>query len=91
MSRIIILPEQLEIIEKRLERIEKILHARQFQVAQPFIDSYQLMELFQISKKTLSTWKNERIIPFSQIRNKIYYKISDIDALLDKHYQSNIQ
>lgn len=91
MKRIIVLPEELQLIEDRLEKIEKILHARQFQVEEPFIDNYQLMELMKISKKTLSTWRSDGIIPYSQIKNKIYYRLSDIKALLEKYYQSTNQ
>ena len=42
--------------------------------------------MLMISKRTLQTYRDRGILPFSQISRKIYYKASDIDEYLDRHY-----
>ena len=39
-----------------------------------------------ISKRTAQTWRDEGKISFSQIGSKIYYKMKDVEVLLDKNY-----
>ena len=40
----------------------------------------------KISKRTAQTWRDEGKISFSQVGNKIYYKLNDVEELLKKHY-----
>jgi hypothetical protein len=40
----------------------------------------------KISKRTAQTWRDEGKISFSQVGNKIYYKLSDVEVLLNQHY-----
>jgi len=40
-----------------------------------------------ISKRTAQTWRDEGIVSFSQIGSKIYYRMSDVQKLLDKNYK----
>lgn len=43
-------------------------------------------KLLRISKRTLQNYRDKRVIPFSQIGRKIYYKYSDIVEYLEMHY-----
>jgi len=54
-----------------------------------WISSEDVCHLLMISKRTLQTYRDLGILPFAQIGRKIYYKISDIDAHLDRHYFKN--
>ena len=56
------------------EKIEKWLFAK------------DVCRLLMISKRTLQTYRDRGILPFAQIGRKIYYKASDIDDYLDRHY-----
>ena len=38
------------------------------------------------SQKTAQTWRDTGVVSFSQIGNKIYYRISDIQQLLNDNY-----
>ncbi len=86
MGRIIVLPEELQEVVDRLDKIEYILKAKQEKVEDPFLDSQEFLQLMNISKRTAQTWRDEAIVPFSQIGSKIYYKMSDVKQLLDRHY-----
>lgn len=52
-----------------------------------WIDSQDLMQILHISKRTLQTLRTNGTIPFSRINNKIYYKIIDIQQILQDNYK----
>ena len=51
-----------------------------------FFDNQEFMLLMNTSKRTAQEWRNKKIIEFSQVGNKIYYRLSDIKKLLDENY-----
>ena len=51
-----------------------------------FFDNQEFMLLMNISKRTAQEWRNKKIIEFSQVGNKIYYRLSDIKKLLDVNF-----
>ena len=44
------------------------------------------MQLMNISKRTAQQWRDNKVIGFSQVGNKIYYSLSDILNLLKENY-----
>jgi len=46
----------------------------------------EVIQLLRISIRTLQSYRDRGILPFAQIGRKIYYKASDIDDYLDRHY-----
>lgn len=53
-----------------------------------FLDNQQFIQLMNISKRTAQTWRDQSIIPFSMVGNKIYYQMKDVRTLLAKNYHS---
>lgn len=53
-----------------------------------WIDSADVCRKLGISKRTLQTWRNNEKIPFSMLGGKVYYKESDISALLQTEIKS---
>jgi hypothetical protein len=53
-----------------------------------FFDNQEFMQLMNISKRTAQEWRNKKIILCSQVGNKIYYRLSDIQKLLNDNYNS---
>ena len=53
-----------------------------------FFDNQEFMLLMNISKRTAQEWRNKKIIEFSQVGNKIYYRLSDIKKLLNDNYNT---
>jgi len=51
-----------------------------------WLTSDQVCQLLGISKRTLQNYRGNKIIPFSQISRKIYYKAEDINNYLERHY-----
>lgn len=48
-----------------------------------FIDNSQFIKLMNISKRTAQQWRDNKLISYSQIGNKIYYQIPDVRQLLE--------
>ena len=49
-------------------------------------DNQEFMKLMNISKRTAQQWRDNNIIGFSQVGNKIYYSLTDILNLLKENY-----
>ncbi|NDP20797.1 MAG: helix-turn-helix domain-containing protein [Paludibacter sp.] len=57
----------------------------------PFFSNEEFMELMGISVRTSQLWRDQGLIGFSQISGKIYFKMSDIQKLLDDNYHKSIK
>lgn len=54
-----------------------------------WMDNEDVCRLLNISKRTLQSYRDRKILPFSQIGHKCYYRISDIENLLAELSQKN--
>ncbi len=57
----------------------------------PFFSNEEFMELMSISVRTSQLWRDQGLIGFSQISGKIYFKLSDIQKLLDDNYHKSVK
>ena len=76
------LDEQMTIVVANLKLNEKI------DPEDVFFDNQEFMKLMNISKRTAQEWRNKKVIEFSQVGNKIYYRLSDIKKLLNANYNT---
>jgi hypothetical protein len=74
--------------QQKLSEITEALNKPVIDKPIDIIDNAQFINLMGISQKTAQTWRDTGIISFSQIGNKIYYRISDLQKLLDKNYSN---
>lgn len=51
-----------------------------------FLDNNEVCEMLHISSRTLQDYRDKGLIGFYKIEGKILYKLSDIQAMLEKHY-----
>lgn len=72
-----------ECLNKKFEELAKKANTP---LSEVWFDNQDVCELLKISKRTLQTYRDEKMLPFSQINHKIYYRASDIDRFLKKHY-----
>ncbi|WP_157209203.1 helix-turn-helix domain-containing protein [Mariniflexile maritimum] len=77
--------------KKLLERFETLLNTLEKRIPQDpeliLLDNADLLQLFKISHKTAQNWRDNKVIAYSQINNKIYYRLSDVNKLLDNNYK----
>ncbi len=85
MEAIILTKEQFDHLTTVVEDIHKKIDKHNQPLAERFVDNDGFLALMKISRRTAQLWRDEGKITFSQIGNKIYYKLSDIDALITKH------
>ena len=77
---------QHEELIKKLEGLINRLYQNENKTNSFFLDNSQFIKLMGISQKTAQTWRDTGVVSFSQIGNKIYYRISDIQQLLNDNY-----
>jgi hypothetical protein len=87
MKRISVLPEELDIILSELKSIKSQLQQSQQQITNPILSTEQLMELLQVSRRTIQGWRNHNIIEFSAVNGKFYYRLSAVERMLNNHLQ----
>lgn len=51
-----------------------------------FFDNQEFLHLMNVSKRTAQMWRDTGFIGFSQLGNKIYYRMEDIQNLLKENY-----
>ena len=54
-----------------------------------WIDGQDVMHTMHISKRTLQTLRDNGTLPFSRINGKFYYKVADIENLLESNYSQS--
>ena len=74
-----------EIVGK-LDEINTRLNAKEKEPKEKWLDNQELMQLLKISKRTAQHYRDSGLISFSQVGNKIYYRLSDVETLLNTHY-----
>ena len=89
MEAIILSKEQYTDLVKRLDEITIKLNVKNDSKKDTFLDNQEFLLLMKISKRTAQTWRDEGRISFSQVGNKIYYKLSDVEKLLNEHYNKS--
>lgn len=81
-------PADFEEIKRTLEKILKEINSvkKQSALSETWLDNQDVCQMLHISKRTLQNYRDNGVLAFSQIGSKIYYKASDIDEHLNKHY-----
>ena len=86
MEAVILTSEQYNNLVSRLDKLNSTLESNQKPSQETFLDNQEFIQLMNISKRTAQTWRDEGKVSFSQIGSKIYYKMKDVEVLLDKNY-----
>jgi Helix-turn-helix domain len=78
-------------LNKRLDNLIGGLSKTRKMPADPFFSNEEFMELMSISVRTAQLWRDEGLIGYSKLSGKIYYKMSDIQKLLNDSYHKSIK
>ena len=89
MEVVTIQSEAFNQIVEKIEAVHKRLDAKEKEPKEQWLDNNELMQLLKISKRTAQHYRDSGLISFSQVGNKIYYKLSDIEELLKRHYNKS--
>lgn len=88
MEAIILSAQQYKELVNRLDVLNKKLEEKHKSPDDTFLDNQEFLQLMNISKRTAQSWRDEGKVSFSQIGSKIYYRMSDVQKLLDKNYKA---
>lgn len=86
---ILTLSQELKDLKARIELLNR---SRVDVLKDSWIDNQDVLQTLHISKRTLQTFRDNGTLPFSKIQGKFYYKVSDIEKLLqDNYYNHNFK
>ncbi len=57
-----------------------------YPLKEKWLDNQEVMQLLNVSKRTVQMYRDENMIAFSQVGNKMYYKTSDVEQFLQNNY-----
>ena len=86
MEAIIFTKDQFTNLMTKLDTIQSQISSKSDVKKETFLDNQEFLLLLKISKRTAQTWRDEGKISFSQVGNKIYYKLSDVEKLMQENY-----
>ena len=73
-------------IEAKIEQLSRQFKIRQVQDPEVvLLDNADFIQMFKISAKTAQNWREEGLIEYAQVKGKIYYRLIDIKAFIDRH------
>lgn len=58
---------------------------------QEWIEGQEVILALNISKRTLQSLRDAGTLPYSRINGKFYYKIADLEKLLESNYSRNLK
>lgn len=73
-------------IEKSVRRLED--RCSNFGLTDRWLDNQEVMELLKISPRTLQSYRDQGILPYSRLgdgSSKFYYKASQVEELLERN------
>lgn len=85
---ITIIPEErIQAIESTLEEIKNLLQSTSTldNIDEKWIESKKVKQILGVSQKTWQTYRDKRLIPFTQIGHKIYVLKEDLDNFMNNY------
>lgn len=52
-----------------------------------WLDAQEVCSLLNITKRTLQSYRDSGVLPYSKVGGKIFFKATDIEEVLMKNYQ----
>jgi hypothetical protein len=81
---------QITALSSKIDQLSRKLENAAMPPNQILLDDVELRELLKVSKRTTATWREKKMIIYSQPCGKIFYKLSDVLAFLAKYEVSDI-
>jgi hypothetical protein len=79
------LSQEIKTIKAYIEVYQK---TRLEKFKEAWIDGQDVTQVLHISKRTLQTLRDNNTLPYSRLNGKFYYKLSDLEKILESNYSS---
>lgn len=89
MEAIILSKDQFEQLITTVNQIAESVKTKFTPKQEVFVDNEEFIKMMKISRRTAQTWRDEGKVSFSQVGNKIYYKLSDIERTMQEYYNKS--
>lgn len=86
MKAIVIDENVLQEIRDKLAALEASSQAQNEDPKHKWIDNQEFCQLLKVSPRTAQNYRDSGIVAFSQPGSKVYYKMSDVHAMLESFY-----
>lgn len=83
-----ILKQILAISKQLISHFENLPVVDLEQLKKEWITGNDVEQILKVKSRTLLTWRENGVLPYTQIRGKILYKISDVEKLLNDNYSA---
>lgn len=77
------LVENFEVIRAYILSIKK---SKLDNLKEAWVDGNEVANALNVSNRTLQTFRDNGTLPYSRVKGKFYYKVADIEALLESNY-----
>lgn len=87
-TTMVVLPQtEWEGMKSDLQELKELVRAKSDEeLNSQWIESTQARQLLGVSPKTWQHYRDQRIIPFTQVGRKIYVKRGDLNKFMQDHY-----
>ena len=82
--------KDLEGVFQRLDEMNKRLSAKEKKPSEIWLDNQEVMQLLKVSRRCLQNYRDTNLLASAIIGNKLFYKMSDIEDLLNRHYRKRL-
>lgn len=76
---------QLQQLQQRVSDLERSLHR------EVWMDAQDIFDMLHISKRTLAHWRASGLLPFYSVAKKVWYKRSEVEAMLQQHKKHQVK
>ena len=76
---------QLESIQQQIDKVNNLLSNPKNSNPIGLIDNAEFIQIMNISDKTSQNWRHNKLIKYSLIGGKVYYRISDIIQMIENN------
>ena len=83
MKALLYLSQEIKVLKKLVIQVQK---TRTQKFNENWIDAQDVMLSLHISRRTLQSLRDNGTLPYSRINGKLYYKMSDVESLLESNY-----
>jgi hypothetical protein len=88
MNALLFLAQEVKELKALVVQVQK---TRSQKFDENWMDAQDVMLSLHISRRTLQSLRDNGTLPFSRINGKLYYKMSDIESLLESNYIRNLK
>lgn len=73
-------------VQNIIEFLEENQKSGLEQLKDQWVDSQQVMQMLNISPRTLSSLRSKRVLPYAKINRKLFYRVNDLEEILESTY-----